>query len=205
MTTLTCPTAARSVGETFSCAFAASDDSTGVRYAVDWGDGIVTMVPSSGYFDPGTTRTATHAYSSAAEYTISVNATDDGSPPATGAPLTRLVRVQTDNTPPEVVFTDPRNGVAYRGCGESFSKVAGRPLMIGVGCVRASVTDPSGVARVDILRGGTVIARDVAAPYELEFPVPAVEVDATFELKAYDTLGHVRTERFAVDCLGGSE
>ncbi len=86
-------------GQMVSCSFSSMDtDSTGVYYVVDWGDGSATArVPSSGTAIPGTSRSASHTYSTAGGYTISVYATDNGSPAESSAATTEA---QTVNQAP---------------------------------------------------------------------------------------------------------
>lgn len=65
--------------ETTTCSFMASDDSDGLHYTVDWGDGTTTTrVPSTGTVAPGTTQQASHVYTAEGTFTVSVTATDTG-------------------------------------------------------------------------------------------------------------------------------
>lgn len=83
-----------------TCSFRARDNSTGVFYTVNWGDGTpTTRVPATAYVAPGQTRTATHAWASTGPYTVSVQATDNGTPQLSSGTLTTSVTVDA-NAPP---------------------------------------------------------------------------------------------------------
>jgi hypothetical protein len=103
MSTLSCTTP-RGVTQVVTCMFTATDDSTGVRYTVAWGDASSTCVPScSTFVSPGTSQSATHTYSAGGTKTVSVTATDNGSPAQTSAALTTPVLI--DATPPITTAT----------------------------------------------------------------------------------------------------
>lgn len=205
MTALACPTALQRPGVPFSCSLRANDDGPFVRYLVDWGDGNASTVPGTGYVPTHAPQSASHAYTvDDRTYTVSVRATDDFSPPETSAPITALVRVQNDQSPPTLMVNDPRSGTVYFGCGASASKATGRPLFVGAGCVRAVATDPSGVARVEVLREGALLAFDALPPYEIEFDVPRADVDSTYTVRAFDVHGFARSIGFRADALAGS-
>lgn len=83
-------------GQSVTCSFSATDDSTGVYYTMNWGDGsATTRVPSSGTVSPGSTRTAPHTWNAEGSYTVSVTATDNAPTPLTADPATTQQSVST--------------------------------------------------------------------------------------------------------------
>lgn len=95
-----CSPVAPAVGATVTCSVSATDDSSGVSYSIDWGDGSpATRVPASGTVAPGTTQTATHAYTAAATRTASATATDNDATPLTSAPLSYTLYVGSTGVP----------------------------------------------------------------------------------------------------------
>lgn len=89
MVSLSCSPNPSNVGQSVNCMFSANDDSSGVHYTLDWGDGSgTTRAPASGTVAPGTTQSTSHTYTSANTYTISVTATDNDASPLTSSART---------------------------------------------------------------------------------------------------------------------
>lgn len=203
LTTVTCPSAPQRHHVSFACSFLAQDDSNGVRYRVDWGDGTVEEVPAQGFTAPGVATAARHAYAADGTYVVAVSAFDDASPPASSGVRTATVQVQDDQAPPSLSIEDPRMGRWYIGCGQSGSKGIGLALFITKGCVRATAHDPSGVARVEVYRNGALLALDATPPYEIEFNIARFG-PAEYDVRAVDVHGYARTLPFSADAIGGS-
>ena len=184
---------AAEVGAPAACQMRAIDDSAGIRYTVDWGDGTVETVPAEGYLPPDVIRTATHAYASPGERTVSIRVVDDQG--LTAGPLSETIQVHPDLTPPTLVVADPQPGRVYRGCGETTDAPIDRVVWIERGCFRADATDTgSGVARVELLIDGEVFVVDEEAPYEAEVDLPAgYWLNTALTARAVDGAGNVAT------------
>jgi hypothetical protein len=189
-----------------TCTLTASDDSPGVAYELDWGDGAVDRLPSSGYLAPGIARAASHTYTVEATFTLSVRAIDDFDPPLASEARTQKLVVQADQTPPTIVLSDPAAGGIYSGCSKLTLPRQAAPaktIFLGRGCASASVSDASGIARVEVLRATRVIATDTTAPWQLEFDIPSLETDARFTLRAYDKKNNPAAVAFTAHAFGG--
>lgn len=85
--TIACSPANSLPGETVLCSLASIDDSAGLAYSVDFGDGTGPQrVPPTGVLPTGTPAAVTHAWSARGAYTIVATATDDAAAPLTSAP-----------------------------------------------------------------------------------------------------------------------
>ncbi|MBW3583913.1 MAG: PKD domain-containing protein [Euryarchaeota archaeon] len=93
MQTLSCAPSHLAEGETVDCSFSATDDTTGVYYTVEWGDGSVERVPTTGLLASGSTASASHAYSGGADPTVQVRATDNDPEPKTSTALASTLTV----------------------------------------------------------------------------------------------------------------
>jgi hypothetical protein len=176
-----------------SCSVVGTDDSPGVRYVFDWGDGNTSNVPESGFEPPGVIRETEHAYAAAGAYDVSVHMVDtDGLVSST---RTARISVEDDLTPPVLSVADPVVGHVYRGCGPSTATSADRVVWFEAGCVRADATDArSGVARVEARVDGVVRAVDTEAPYEVEVPLPrGYWLNARIDVVAIDHAGNPAT------------
>lgn len=101
MQSLSCTPNSSNAGDEVTCTFRATDDSSGVHYTVQWGDGSpTTRVPASGSIAPGTTETAQHTYASQGSYSVSVTATDNEAPPLTSSAIQHLQSVLDPNDAP---------------------------------------------------------------------------------------------------------
>lgn len=199
MRSLSCTATTLLPGDTGMCSFNATDDSAGIRYRIEWGDGQTTEIPGTGHVAPGTMRSASHVYATAANFTVRVTATDNVSTPLTSAPRTTVVRVVSDTTPPTLALTDPVDGYLYFGCGLEEAKRTAGVLFVQRGCVRAVATDANGVTRVEVRSRGQTLAQDVVAPYQLEFVVQNTELGTHYEVRAYDRSNNVRIVTFLAD------
>lgn len=184
------------LGTAATCSLLATDDdSTGVRYTLDWGDGTIETVPASGYVTPGVTQTATHTYASIGLRALLLTVVDNASPalPSDRRLVTAVRTVSasapsTDVTPPTLLVVDPEDGFLYDGCASKTPTQPGqRAAAVRRACVRANATDTeTGVDRVEVYYKGQLRGTDTEAPYELEFwsngpaqgnPVRVVAVD----------------------------
>lgn len=74
------------IGQAVACSFSAADDSDGLAFTVDWGDGSPpARVPATGVVAPGP-GSASYAYPAVGNHTVTVTATDDADPALTSAP-----------------------------------------------------------------------------------------------------------------------
>lgn len=193
-----CPTRQPKPGDSVTCKFSATDDSPGLRYTIEWGDGTTSIVPGTGHATPGATVEATHAYSSPGTWTVRVSASDINDPPLTSAPVTYSLAVKTEWAAPTVTFVHPQQGTLYRGCAGRLPTGVGRAIFLEEGCVRVDVNDASGVAMVLVLLDNTVVAADVSAPFELVFPVEDTG-ELSLSVRAFDRLGNSAVVPFKVD------
>lgn len=130
------------VSATATCTFTAVDDSTGVSYVLDWGDGTATSrVPATGVVAPGTPRSAAHAWTAAGAYDVAIVATDNALPPLSSAP--RSVRVDV--------------ACAFRAA--AFGGVATFPAPADVGATVLPARAATGLRAAETAR-----AADVALP-----------------------------------------
>ncbi|WP_158319366.1 S8 family serine peptidase [Actinoplanes xinjiangensis] len=87
-------------------------------------------------------------------------------------------KVIADNRGPSVTIgTAPRNGAKVRG----------------TVTVKVGANDPAGVARVEILINGKVVARDTKAPWTFKIKVGGCGKKMTVRVRAVDRLGNVTT------------
>lgn len=200
MVDLSCPTVA--VNQTTTCSFRATDtDSTGVKYTINWGDGVTTTFPASGFVTPGVTRNASHAYASAGQRTVTVTPTDNGTSNRVGLPMTTTALVSGDDRPPILSIQTPDLHTAYFGCTLDWDIVVGDPLFVTRGCVRATATDVSGVAHVKVYVNGNLVGTDTTAPYQFDFPVPRGDIGATLTVVATDTIGNAKSASMSVNTV----
>lgn len=192
VTTLLCDPEVEA-GTALTCQLNSADESTGVRFDLDWGDGTASSLPEEGFEPPHALRRATHAYAEPGAYLVRAGIVDsDG---LVGNTLNATVVVRADLTPPTLLVRDPAAGRAYRGCEEPLDVPFDRAVWIEAGCVRAEAADEgSGVARVEARIGGEVLAWDDEAPYEMEVPLQrGYKLNANVEVRAVDHAGNVAT------------
>lgn len=202
MTIFSC-TSPVELGTASTCSMRATDQSTGVKYSLAWGDSTTTLVPSSGYATPGVTQTTTKTYSAVGLRTVTFTPTDIYG--HVGAATTDTIDVVYDMTPPTLTVSDPRAGTIYYGCSVTTPSPVSSPRGIWVenACVKATATDArSGVNRVEVWVDGVLYASDTTAPYTIEFPVPRTGTNLALTVKAYDNAGNVRTAGLAIDMVG---
>lgn len=175
-----------------TCSFRANDDSAGLYYTVDWGDGTTTRLPSTGTVAPGVTQTATHAWSTEGVKVVGAVATDDAVPALTSNPRSTIQKVG-DVIPPTVEILDPINNHVYQGCtkqGVNGSAITG-PIFYKRGCARANVTDEdTGVASVKFYFANALVGTLTSAPYQVEFPITTTQFAAQVRVVALDNAGN---------------
>ncbi|HVM44729.1 MAG TPA: Ig-like domain-containing protein, partial [Candidatus Thermoplasmatota archaeon] len=202
LASLSCTTPVE-MGNATTCTFVAYDDSSGVRYTVDWGDGAVETVPSgSGYVPPGQPQSVSRTYASVGARTVTVGVVDETG--MSGQPRAAQVVVAEELTRPVIVVLDPRPNMVYNGCGDAREAPVRtvRPIWYQTACVRLDATDDrSGIARVEVYVGGVLRATTTSAPYEFEFPVPQVQLSTPVHLSAIDGAGNRATVSVNVDML----
>ena len=80
---LACMDSSARVGDQVTCLVKANDDSAGVFYTFNWGDGTSSRYPSSGYTRPNSTRSASHVWSTSGTFTVAITVTDSSGQTAT--------------------------------------------------------------------------------------------------------------------------
>lgn len=68
-------------GARATCSFMAEDDSAGVSYLVDFGDGETLRLPENGTIVPGEAQVARHVWADEGEYDVRVRVEDTAQPP----------------------------------------------------------------------------------------------------------------------------
>lgn len=176
-----------------TCSFLGTDDSAGVQYVVDWGDGTTTTVPESGFEPANVTRSGSHVFTTPGVYSVTVHMVDtDG---LVGNARTSVVTVHADITPPTLSVQDPKVGHLYQGCAPSRPTFTDRVLWLEAGCVRAEASDTkSGIKHVETWVNGIPRAIDFEAPFEMEVPLPrGYGLNALIEVRAVDNAGNSAT------------
>ena len=193
------------LGRATNCTMMARDNSSGLRYTVDWGDETTTVVPGAGAFvAPNGTQAASRTYAANGTHAATLGVVDVYG--SSAVPRVSNVTVLWDLTPPSLALSEPRSGYAYAGCGTVQTLVFATldPVWLGEGCVRALVADArSGVASVDVLIDGVLLASDTSAPFDLSFPVDRTRLDALVTVRATDAAGNAATTLVRVDMISG--
>ncbi|XVV16495.1 S8 family serine peptidase [Actinoplanes sp. CA-131856] len=116
----------------------------------------------------------------AGSYTLVVRTTDTA---GNVASTTRKVTV--DTTGPKITWSGP----------------AATALLRGTATVTTAVTDPAGVAKVELLADGEVVGEDTTAPYAIAVDTTELAASQELELRATDKLGNTSTltRTYAVD------
>lgn len=141
---------------------AATDNSGSVKYEVLRNDRVIATTTGVSYID-------TTAPTAGATYWV--RAIDDtGNRSATSAPVTVL---GPDTTPPTASITSPADGSSLYG-----------PVT-----VTATAADDRGVASVDLLVDGAVVATSTTAPYSFTWSATAVG-SHTLQVLAHDAAGN---------------
>lgn len=81
-------------GEATRCTLVADDDSPGVYFRVEWGDGALTRVPGSGFAKPGLAQSGMHAYARTGLFALRATATDSSPFRSVSAPAFANVSVE---------------------------------------------------------------------------------------------------------------
>lgn len=91
---VSCAPSAPRPGDEVTCTFVANDDSAGVAYTYDWGDGTPSArVPEVGFTSPGIAQSVSRTFNLKGTYVFQANATDNGAPPAATASVTSTIVV----------------------------------------------------------------------------------------------------------------
>lgn len=186
-------------GEPAACTVRATDEEAqGLSYAIAWGDGTTQRVPSAGTVPAGATQLVDRTYAGEGLWNVVVTATDaDG---ATSAARNVTVRVAYDRDGPQITLRQPTQGVYY-GCLFVASTVRPNPVFVARGCVEADVTDPAGVAYVDIRHDGRLVGRITEPPYRYQWDVPRATLGAPLTVIALDHYGNTRSVTVRVDSV----
>ncbi|HYH99051.1 Ig-like domain-containing protein [Hyalangium sp.] len=167
--TLTAPSGNTLVRGTVSVAATAEDDLAVARVEF-FADGMLIGTDTSAPYDVSwdTSGAADGAHS------LTAKAYDTAGRVGTSA----AVGVSTDNTLPEAALTTPAQGA----------------LLGGSVVVEATASDNQAISRVEFYDGATLIGTSFASPYALSWNTAGVTGGAhTLTVKAYDSIGHVRT------------
>lgn len=202
MKALSCPAKA-GVGHVFQCGFVATDDdSSGVAYTINWGDGKSTRVPGSGWIQPGKAAADTHVYSSVRNTRVTVLAVDNTSRKSKA--MSSPVQVLRDVTPPDMRLIDPSFGMLYKGCQIRVPYEASTAVVSQKVCISADVTDDvSGISGLWVYIDGRLkgIWRKDNGRFRIEVPVHGPTVGVTIRIEAWDNAGNVTTKTVTVDVL----
>ena len=199
MQVLACPPKS-GVGRTFYCSFYATDDSSGVSYSIQWGDGSTARHPVSGLLTPGTNQSTSHQYDRAGTFVVHVTATDNGSPAETSSELTAVVQAVADNVAPVMNLIDPAPGTIYNGCGTKQPTAgAGPPVFTQKGCATVTVSDAdSGISRVSLFMGASHMGTLYKAPWVFSFGVGLPGANVPITVYAWDNAGNMTQQRVDV-------
>ncbi len=200
MNMLACPGKA-GVYRWYSCYVRAADDSTGVAYVVNWGDGsALQRVPRTGFVPPNTYLEAKHVYRAAKLYRVVAYAVDNGKPVRTSRALQLYIRALVDKTAPALTVMDPAKGVLYKGCGAKGVYLPDRPAIAQRACLSTRTSDAgTGVAGIWIYVGGRYAGWTRSPRVEFGVKGPATNVPVRLEVRDY--AGNVRSVTFIVDIL----
>lgn len=199
-TSLTC-TKIVILGSPATCSFSATDDSPGVRYAIDWGDGATQCHPSCAAFTaPGILQTLDHTYAANGFWTVTVSATDNGSPPATSNSKSFIVAIG-DASPPVITLTDPAPGAIYSGCTKVPSTGPVRAQFVFQGCAKGDVADLGGVANVKLFYDGVFKGQVNFVPFVFVWTTPGPATNKEVRIEATDLSGNTATVTTFVDVV----
>lgn len=94
MRSITCSPEPSAANANVVCMLRADDDSDGVAYTVDWGDGTVERWPPTGFATPGVGAAATHRWLAEGFYDIYARPVDDATPALPGNTLMAVHEVR---------------------------------------------------------------------------------------------------------------
>ncbi|PRX16083.1 subtilisin family serine protease [Actinoplanes italicus] len=161
------PAAAARVRGTFTTGLGGVADVSGVARAELWVDGRYLGADTTA---PYALAVRTGSYSGNVKLTWRL--TD-----RLGNTRTYTRTVIADNAGPTVTITKaPKNKAKIKGTTRAYVKA----------------TDPSGVARVELLVNGKVVSRDAASGYVLSFNASKQKKTMKVQVRAYDRLGNVK-------------
>ncbi|MCA1834233.1 MAG: hypothetical protein ABR548_04965 [Actinomycetota bacterium] len=196
MKALVCPSKA-GIRNSFQCGFAATDDSSGVAYVVNWGDRTRARFPRTGWAQPGQGVAGTHVYSKVATVRVTVYAIDSSSPSQRSAGKAVSVHVLRDIVPPTMTLIDPSFGTFYKGCQVKVPYEAATAVVAQKVCISANVTDDaSGVGGLWVFINGTLkgIWYKNTGKFRIEVPVHGPAMGVSIRIIATDLAGN-RTEK----------
>ncbi|SNY69070.1 S8 family serine peptidase [Paractinoplanes atraurantiacus] len=111
--------------------------------------------------------------------------------PAAAGSYTLVVR--TTDAAGNVASTTRKVTVDTAGPRITWSAPAATTLLRGTATVTTAVTDPAGVAKVELLADGEVVGEDTTAPYAIAVDTTSLAASQELELRATDKLGNVAT------------
>lgn len=167
--TISCDPSPSTIGRAAQCSFASNDDSDGVAYLIEWGDGTSSRAPATGFVAPGASFAVPHVFTSEDLVEIVARATDDASPSLLGAPGSAIHEVRDCAYTRLGDLLAGAAGVAIDGV--SRVRVSGIPA--GCGRVVYTLTANGTLADIDVcwLRDGLTLRCD-ATPGNEEGTVP---------------------------------
>ncbi len=192
-------------GGTLRCLVRAHDDSAGVAFNIDWGDGSTSRVPATGFLAPGQDHEVLHPYATTGTFTIVATAQDDGAPSQTSLATGDVVQVLTDGTPPTLSLLAPLNDTLYVGCEVRVrNQVEDTPPQYRqTGCIWANANDAqSSISSVEAFYDGGSLGALTAGPYQWEFPAGPVRSGVPVLVVATDLAGNTASQAIEVDVVG---
>lgn len=199
---LSCPSSI-DVGDTATCTVRAFDDSSGVRYNIDWGDGASSCIPScAGFTAPNVDQTASHTYGVVGGYDVVVTATDNGSPTRVSPAKSTTIGVG-DLLPPTLVVTDPAPGKLYSSCFATPAPGQPQALALFQACAKGTAVDVggSGLDRVEVFYNGVLNGKSTFSPYAIIWDVEGPAEDQEVRIRATDNAGNFVEQTFFIDVL----
>lgn len=94
LASFTCTPSPAKVGEVVSCRLVATDDSPGLRFLLDFGDGTALDPMAGNLTLPGAERRVTHLYLKSGTFNLTAHAVDTESPTVKSEPRTVTLRVE---------------------------------------------------------------------------------------------------------------
>jgi len=146
-----------------------------VRFRVDNNEWLVMIYNSTDFFWKYDLNTTTL---SDGQHTLMVLALDKASNPSTASTILRL-----DNTPPTLLIQTPQSGMTV-----------GLTLIVSV-----QASDTSNISRIEFYLQDVLVYTATNTPYQWSWDTTKYpNGEYTIEVKAYDTVGHVKTSQTEV-------
>lgn len=191
------------LGSPATCTLAATDDSTGVYYTLDWGDGTTTRVPATGTVAPGVTQSATHFYNQVGTYRIIARATDNANPAQSGPARFDETYIFLDNGAPIVAWVSPIPFKLYDGCAAALPYTESSRQYFDTGCIVVTAFDgESSIASITAYYDGVSLGTLTELGYLWEFDVTGPREDVPIRVVATDLYGNQAEINAVVDVLG---